>query len=63
MDRYKIANIGDQQQIGQQSNLYQGILLTISQTVIIQTHGILILKSHYYNVIDNSQTFWTMRKC
>ena len=42
---------------GQLSNLYQGILLAISQTVIIQTHGNLIFKSHYCDVINNSQTF------
>ena len=42
---------------GQLSNLYQGILLAISQTVIIQTHGNLIFKSHYYDVINNSQIF------
>ena len=42
---------------GQFSNLYQGILLAISQTVIIQTHGNLIFKSHYCDVINNSQTF------
>ena len=30
---------------GQLSNLYQGILLAISQTVIIQTHGILFSKA------------------
>ena len=42
---------------GQLSNLYQGILLAISQTVIIQTRGNLILKSHYRDVINNSQTF------
>ena len=42
---------------GQLSNLYQGIFLAISQTVIIQTHGNLIFKSHYCDVINNSQTF------
>ena len=42
---------------GQLSYLYQGILLAISQTVIIQTHGNLIFKSHYCDVINNSQTF------
>ena len=42
---------------GQLSNLYQGILLAISQTVIIQTRGNLIFKSHYCDVINNSQTF------
>ena len=42
---------------GQLSNLYQGILLAISQTVIIQTHGNLIFKTHYCDVINNSQTF------
>ena len=42
---------------GQLSNLYQGILLAISQTVIIQTHGNLIFKNHYCDVINNSQTF------
>ena len=42
---------------GQLSILYQGILLAISQTVIIQTHGNLIFKSHYCDVINNSQTF------
>ena len=42
---------------GQLSDLYQGILLAISQTVIIQTHGNLIFKSHYCDVINNSQTF------
>ena len=42
---------------GQLSNLYQGFLLAISQTVIIQTHRNLIFKSHYYDVTDNSQTF------
>ena len=42
---------------GQLSNLYQGILLAISQTVIIQTHGNLIFKSHNCDVINNSQTF------
>ena len=42
---------------GQLSNLYQGILLAISQTVIIQTHGNLIFKSHYCDVINNRQTF------
>ena len=42
---------------GQLSNLYQGILLAISQTVIIQTLGNLIFKSHYCDVINNSQTF------
>ena len=42
---------------GQLSNLYQGILLAISQTVIIQTHGNLTFKSHYCDVINNSQTF------
>ena len=39
------------------SNLYQVILLAISQTVIIQTHGNLIFKSHHCDVINNSQTF------
>ena len=42
---------------GQLSNLYQGIPLAISRTVIIHTHGNLIFKSHYCNVINNSQTF------
>ena len=42
---------------GQLSNLYQGILLAISETVIIQTHGNLIFKSRYCDVIDNNQTF------
>ena len=42
---------------GQLSNLYQGILLAISQTVIIQTHRNLIFKSHYCDVINNSQAF------
>ena len=42
---------------GQLSDLYQGILLAISQTVIIQTHGNLIFKSHYCHAINNSQTF------
>ena len=42
---------------GQLSNLYQGILLAISQTVIIQTHGNLIFKYPYCDVINNSQTF------
>ena len=42
---------------GQLSNLYQEILLAISHTVIIQTHGNLIFKSHYCDVINNSQTF------
>ena len=41
---------------GQLSNLYQGILLAISHTVIIQTHGNLIFKSHYCDVINSSQT-------
>ena len=41
---------------GQLSNLYQGILLAIIQTVVIQTHGNPIFKSHYCDVIDNSQT-------
>ena len=39
------------------SNLYQVILLAISQTVIIQTRGNLIFKTHYCDVINNSQTF------
>ena len=42
---------------GQLSNPYLGILLAISQTVIIQTRGNLIFKSHYCDVINNSQTF------
>ena len=42
---------------GQLSNLYQGILLAIRQTVIIQIRGNLIFKSHYCDVINNSQTF------
>ena len=32
---------------GQLSNLYQGILLATSQTVIIQTHGNLIFKPYF----------------
>ena len=41
----------------QLSNLYQGILLVIIQTVIIQTYENLIFKSQYCDVIDSSQTF------
>ena len=42
---------------GQLSNPHREILLAINQTVIIQTPGNLILKSHYCDVIDKSQTF------
>ena len=42
---------------GQLSNLYTEILLAISQTVITQTYGNLSFKSHYCDVIDNSQIF------
>ena len=61
MDLYKIADIRDQQQIYTQFwTAFKSVprdCLAISQTVIIQTHENLVFKSHYCDVIDNSQTF------
>ena len=57
---YKIADIEDQKIHAQCWTAVKSLprdSLGNKSTVIIQTHWNLIFKSHYCDVIDNSQTF------
>ena len=67
MDLYKIADIGDYQQIHMQfwtavKSLPRDCPSNKSNSDHPDTWE-LFFKSHYCDVIDNSETFQTMRKC